>query len=522
MSAAPAPAPAPAPAKVDAGAARASAGRGLLSITGAKLYFIVVGYVMQIALPRLLGSPEDFGLYASAMNVVSILNNVLIAATLQTVSKHVSADLEHADATLRQGLVLQLGVGAFFGGGLFVLAPWLSGSILRDTLLVPLLRTSSIVVVSYALYAALIGALNGRQHFGKQAGLDVSYTTLRTGLTLGAAALGFGVVGAMTGFAAAAVSVLGIALVVVGIGKPGARIPWKRWLAFMGPLWLYQLCLNLVLQVDLSVLKGGAAALAHDAGMSAVAAAEQASRLAGFYRAAQTFAFVPYQLILSVTFVVFPMVSQAVSLGDDEATRRYIRAAMRFSLMVLLAVAAPIAGASAGVMRVAYPGAYLAGADALAILSIGVVAFALFVIGSTILSGAGQPGLPAVLGLVTVGLVVGSDMLLLRMAGPGEASLRAVATGTALSMGAALVGVAIALQLRFGAFLSFASGVRLLGSGAVGFFVARVVPSTGAMLAVAALAAGGLAYVAALFVSRELSRADLEPVFAIVRRRRGG
>jgi stage V sporulation protein B len=215
------------------------------------------------------------------------------------------------------------------------------------------------------------------------------------------------------------------------------------------------------------------------------------------------------------------MVSQAVSLGDEEATRRYIRAAMRFSLMVLLAVAAPIAGASAGVMRVAYPGAYLAGADALSILSLGVVAFALFVIGSTILSGAGRPGLPAILGLVTVGLVVGGDTLLLRMAGPGDASLRAVATGTALSMGLALVGVAVALQLRFGAFLSLASGVRILGSAAVGFFAARMVPSTSALLALVALVVGGLAYVAALVASRELGRADLEPVLAMVRRRRG-
>jgi stage V sporulation protein B len=173
-------------------------------------------------------------------------------------------------------------------------------------------------------------------------------------------------------------------------------------------------------------------------------------------------------------------------------------------------------------MRVAYPGAYLAGADALAILAIGVVAFALFVIGSTILSGAGQPGLPAVLGLITVGLVVGGDMLLLRMTGPGEASLRAVATGTSLAMGAAMVAVAIALKARFGAFLSFPSGVRLLGAGAVGFFVARMVPSTSAVLALGALVAGGLAYVAALVVSRELGRADLEPVLAMVRRRRGG
>jgi hypothetical protein len=69
--------------------------------------------------------------------------------------------------------------------------------------------------------------------------------------------------------------------------------------------------------------------------------------------------------------------------------------------------------------------------------------------------------------------------------------------------------------------LSLASGVRILGSAAVGFFAARMVPSTSALLALVALVVGGLAYVAALVASRELGRADLEPVLAMVRRRRG-
>src|SRR5262245_13107047 len=85
-----------------------SAGRGLLSITGAKIYFIVAGYALQLALPRLLGSRATFGLYSSAMSLVSIVNNVIIAATVQSVSKAVSesADDEHAKIAIRQGLVL--------------------------------------------------------------------------------------------------------------------------------------------------------------------------------------------------------------------------------------------------------------------------------------------------------------------------------------------------------------------------------------------------------------------------------
>ena len=69
-----------------------TAGRGLLSITSAKIYFVLTSYAVQICLPRLFGSAKALGEYATAMNLASILNNVLIAATVQSVSKHVSED----------------------------------------------------------------------------------------------------------------------------------------------------------------------------------------------------------------------------------------------------------------------------------------------------------------------------------------------------------------------------------------------------------------------------------------------
>jgi stage V sporulation protein B len=494
-----------------------SAGRGVLSITGAKLYFIITGYAVQLLLPRFLGSPEAFGLFSSAMNVVSILNNVLIAATVQTVSKHVSQELEHASTTLRQGLQLQLAVGGVLSVALWALAPWLAGRVLLDAALAPLIQISAVVVLCYALYAALIGVINGRQRFAQQATLDVTYTTLRTLCMLGAAALGFGALGAMVGFAGAVVSVLLLALFLVGTGERGRRIGWKHWLLFMAPLWLYQLCLNLMLQVDLSVLKGSIAALDLDAGMPAQAAADAASRMAGFYRATQTFAFVPYQLILSVTFVVFPMVSQAVSAGDHEASQRYIRAAMRVSLLVLLAIAAPVSGAAGGVMRIAYPDAYLAGSGALAVLSLGMVCFALFTIGATIMSGAGRPGLPATVAAVTVALVVGCDLLLIRIVGAGEHTLLATATGTSLGMGFSLLAIGIAVYKRFGAFIAPGTAVRVLFSAGVGWLVAHAVPAHSALLALGALVAGGLTFVTALLATRELGAADFELLRKIAR-----
>ena len=495
-----------------------TAGRGVLSITGAKLYFIVAGYAVQLMLPRLLGTPEAFGLYSSAMNVVSILNNVLVAATVQSVSKHVSEDPAHAATTLRQGLLLQLAIGGSLGLLLFGFARPLAEQVLLDPLLAPLLTASSVVVFCYAAYAALIGALNGQQKFTRQAALDATYTTLRTVLILGAAGLGYGALGAMTGFAGAAVGVLLVALVSVGTGASGRLIPWRKWLLFLGPLWLYQLCLSLTLQIDLSVIKSVTASLALDAGATPQAAADTASRLTGFYRAAQTFAFVPYQVIISVAFVVFPMVSRAVSIGDHEASRRYISNALRFSLIVLLAIAAPVSGASAGVMRLAYPDAYLEGSGALSVLALGTVCFAMFAISATILSGAGRPGLPAAIALVAVIVVVCGNLAFLTMAGNSDHRLVAAASGTSLGMAIALVAVAIAVYARFGVFVAWLSALRIVGAGGLAWAAARAVPSTSAPLALLALITGGLVFVLALVLSRELGDNDYAALRKVTRR----
>ena len=494
-----------------------TAGRGVVSITGAKFYFIVAGYAVQLFLPRLLGSPEAFGLYSSAMNVASILNNVLVAATLQSVSKHVSEDLTAAGATLRQGLLLQLAVGGSLALGLWALSPVLAADLLNDPLLAPLLAVAAIVVFTYAVYAALVGALNGQQRFTRQASLDATYTTLRTLLILGGATVS--ALGAMLGFAAATSGVLLVALFVVGTGRRGRMIPWRRWFLFLAPLWLYQLCLSLALQIDLSVIKAVVATLARDAGMLATEAADTASRLTGFYRAAQTFAFVPYQVILSVALVLFPMVSRAVTIGDEEATRRYIAGAMRFSLMVLLAIAAPVSGAAAGVMRLAYPDAYLAGSEALAVLALGTVCFALFAIGATIMSGAGRPAVPAMIALGSVVIVVVANLVFLRMAGLGKHTLVAAAAGTSAGMAASMIAIAVAVHMRFGTFVAPASALRIGAAGAAAWTVARALPSDSALQALLALIGGGVVFVLGLLITRELGPSDYQVIAKITRRR---
>jgi stage V sporulation protein B len=496
-----------------------TAGRGLLSITGAKIFFIVTSYAVYIVLPRLLGSPDAFGLYSAAMAAVSILNNVLIVSTVQTVSKLVSEDEARAGPTLRQALRLQLVLGGVLGGGLFLMAPLVADHALRVPAVGPLLQVASAVVLSYALYAALVGSLNGRRLFQRQAGLDATFSLLRTTGILGAAALGFGALGAIAGFSSAAVIILTVAFLVVGVGRGQAGAPWPlgRWLGFMAPLWIFHAALNGILTIDVLVLTRSVVDLATAAGEDARAASELATHYAGLYRAAQVFAFVPYQLILSMTFVVFPMISRATTAGDVEATRRTIHVALRFSVLVLLAAAAPVAGASAGIIRLAYPDAYLAGAGALGVLIFGLAMFALFVIGATILSGAGRPMLSAAVASVALVVVVMGNRLLVMAAGIGDHTLRAAAAGTTLGMGVALVIVGVLVHRTFGAFLPWPAVGRALIAAAAAWAVARLLPSDSTGGALLAVVAGFVTYMVALVVVRELRGDDLRALRRVLR-----
>ncbi|MBW1904822.1 MAG: polysaccharide biosynthesis C-terminal domain-containing protein [Deltaproteobacteria bacterium] len=476
------------------------AGRGLVSIAGAKVFFIVNGYAVQLLLPRIFGEAKEFGLYSATMSGVAILTNVLIVATIQSVSKFVSEDEARAAVTLRQGLRIQALVGGTLALGLFLFAPVIA-HLLLDAQLTRLVRVASVVVFAYALYAAVVGSLNGKHLFGQQARLDVTFSTLRTVGILGGAALGLGAIGAFG-----------------TRGTHGEKIRRRRWLGFMAPIWTYQICLNGILMIDLQVLKRSATELALASAATSQAAVDLANQYVGYYRAAQTFAFVPYQLIISLTFVVFPMISKATSIGNAEGTRSTIQHAMRLSLLLLLVVAAPTSGAAHGVMQLAYPAEYLAGAPALSILVFGVAAFSLFAVAATAISGAGKPTAAAIIAGVSLLVVVIANRVLVMRAGLGEQMLEAAATGTAIGMVVALVLSASVIYKSFGVFIPVATWIRAALAAAAGYAAASALPHDSPVMALVALAVGFTSSVLVLIVTRELTHDDWHALRRVVRR----
>jgi O-antigen/teichoic acid export membrane protein len=509
----------------DAASPAMASARGVAWVGAAKVLFILSGLSIQLVVPRLLGSPERYGLLTAATTALAIVTNTLTTTLVQTTSKLASstdpADLGAVEqASLRHGAALGVGIGA-----LFALLAWpVATYLLRDPLVMPLLALGGLVIAAYAVYSTSIGILNGRRTFARQARLDATFSTVRALAWIGGAALGLGALGVMSGFAAGAVLIAAIAFASVRVASSGragsTSLPdfGGRFLRTLLPLAAMQLALNGVLQLDVEVLKGLLAHLAVAAGSTALEAAERASFEVGCYRGAQQLAFLPYQLSIAVTLVLFPVVAHARQAKDEAAARAATNGALRFTLLALVAMEAPLVAGGANAMRLILPDEFAAGADALPVLALGQVAFALFALCATVLAGAGElraATTAAVLGLVAMLGAAAGGVLLVGIEGPVRiAAAAGSALGAAVALGVALRGLSLSLGVGF----PWLVAARALASGVAAVALGRMVPGTGIVATAGAVVVAMLVYALGLTLLGELGRAELALIRRVARR----
>lgn len=451
--------------------------RGITVITGAKLWFIVAGYALYFGLTRLLG-PEGFGLYAVVTSIVSVLNNVVIAATLQTVSRFTARDAERSGSVLRAGLAVQTAVGL----GLFALLQVLAGAIaafLRDPRIEAPLRVAAAIVPAYALYAVLVGYLNGRRRFERQALLDITYSTLRLALTLGAVTLGLGVFGAVAGFAAAALAILLFAAwLVAREPRPQGAFSMREFLRFGGWLVALTLLANLLLTADLWIVKR-------------LSDPAVANARAGVYRAALTLSQLLYQMLIPIALVLFPTLATLAGSSEPGAARGVVRGALRYATLAVLPGAALIGVLGGDLLALLYGSAYREGGAWLPFLAPAYAGWTIAYLLAVALAGAGEARTAVLVLLAGLLVQVAAGALLHARFGP----LGVAAGGAAGSLIAALAGLGFASR-RFGGVLS-AGG---LGHAAVLVALCLAValgwrtPPWGAPLKIAACGVIGLAY----------------------------
>ncbi len=499
-----------------------AAGRGAAALAIAKLYFVFAGWVVYLFLPRIL-SEQQWGDYLVVIGVASVINNVMVGGTIQAISRFTAAGAGSPAQVRWAGIRMQ---GLLGTGGALLLAS--AGAVLSlwwsDVGLWPLFALMGLMAFFYSMYAVFVGSANGQRKFVHQAGLDMGYATSKVVLVLTGAALfakaggRLGVAGALGGLVTASALILAVSVLVVGPPsrkRPGVSV--RPLASFALALFFYTFLLNLLMQTDRFLMKRFGLELAP----SGVGGAEFASRLAGLYGMGQLFAFIIYQVLMSLSFVVFPLVSKSTADEDQETTQRYIRQALRVGLLVAGGLAAVLSSRAAEVIVAVQPARYAIAGYALRPLAWGMVGLTILVIGCTVLNGAGKTRKAIYAVSATLGLAIVLDVVALKSSQTEAQALARTGLATAVAMGLGAGAMGWILWREFRAHVSWVSLGRIMLATGVTFGLGLVVPWKGRFVTVLVCGALLLLYGLLLVASRELGPADLALVSGLLRRGKG-
>jgi O-antigen/teichoic acid export membrane protein len=506
-------------------------GMGIIYITFAKLWFMVMGWVLVFVLPRLFewaaggdstAGKAMYGVYGLVITGISFVNNGVVTGTIQSVSKFTAENETTAASVRRYALRTMVVAGAVIA----VAYALLSGVIASywfesdDQSLAFYMQLSAVVIFAYACYSVFIGTLNGLRRFRAQALFDIAYTTLKNGLIVGFVLAGFEVLGTVLGFICAAV-IIGIAAAAVTRKTPGdASFDGRKFGSFAWVIIVYTFILNLVMMVDIYVLSGFVPDLARAAGMQTNEITEWMKIQAGQYKAAQQLAFIPYQAVIAIAFVVFPLVSRVASESDEVMAKRYISRALRFTLILIASVFGAV---SEGALHLVFPPGYEVAAPALRYLSFGIVAFGLLVISNTVLNASGKKWHAMITVLAGLAAVVGLDALLLSAATDAGADVLArTAIGTALGMGIALIISLIFVYQQFKATIPLVSAVRVVVASAIAILVAQFLPGEGKLMTLVHCVSVLVIYLGILGILKEFNGEDKAQLKQVLNRRNAG
>ncbi|MFO0591568.1 MAG: lipopolysaccharide biosynthesis protein [Polyangiaceae bacterium] len=491
-----------------------TAGRGGLVIVAAKVLFIFYGFAQQILLQHLLGE-AGYGKVSFVNATVSVVNNVMVAASIQGVSRTVaSAPIESVGQLYRRVLGYHAVIAVIMAAGFAAAAGVITSTFHNEDVTTPL-RVVSLIVLLYGIYAPIVGSLNGRKRFVDQGGLDIVYGALRTiGIALGVvfflrAGLG-GTLGFCAGFVGAATLILPASMWRAGLGKSGGtEPPIGKYLGFLLPVVIAQAFLNLLLRTDFFLLRyfaGHIAAEQH-------APQEIADGLLGVYQGVQIYAFLPFQLLMSITFILFPMLARAHADKDAAAVRDYTRAGVRLSFVFTGLICGTVSALSMHVLRLTSPeGIWKNGADALRILAIGMGPLSVLGISSAVLTSLGRERAAAALTALAVAAVAAGCWILLPGAELTDGMLVRTAIAASAGLFAAMVIGAFLVQRTAGGFVPTLTVVRVPIAIAVTVLAGWKMPWLGKVAVVPQAAAIALVYVIVLIASRELGSADLAVV----------
>jgi len=474
-----------------------SLARGTVYILIAEFMFFASSYIISVGLAHLLSGPAEFGVYGVVISLITLVSIALTVPFQQAVAKFISERGKFARLVTAEALKVQavLSVSLFI---VYYLSAEFFAGMLNDPTLTPYIRLSSFVILFHPVYAVFKGYFNGLKAFGGQAALSVFYTTVKILLILGLVIGGFGLAGAIGGFAAAPMLAALLGFFLIRPKRETGEFDRKRFISFTASLMAFTVISHLLLTIDLFAVK-------------ALTPPDISSTLAGYYTVATTLAKIPHLVIFALSFVLLPLVSGSTFNRLEERTSFYIRNAMRYSLLIIVPVAFLFSSTSVELISLLFSAKYAAGSAALELLVFGFSFLALSAILTTTISGSGRPNTSLAIYAISLVIALALNIVLVPVYG-----MIGAATASTIAMFAGFAIAAAYVYIRFNALVSKLSAVRIILAGIVIYFLSGLFAWEGLMLLPKYVILFA-AFVGLLYASGELKQADFNRVLAAIR-----
>jgi len=394
---------------------------GTARIFLAELLFPLTALVTTGFLTRQLG-PQGYGLLALTLTTIiwieSAINSFFTKATIKFVGE--ADDWKPVGAMVIR-LSLKIGIGAMVL--IWILAAPLS-ALFKEPDLAFYLRVCALDIPMLCVGQAYRNVLIGMGNYRAGAAARAGRWLVRMGLVVALVQAGFSITGALLGVIGSSLAELLLSRWYLGEGmfvkQAPVSLPIQRYGAL---LFLSSICLIFFNGMDLFMLKilGGTAAQA------------------GIYSAAQSLSLLPGLFSWTFSSLLLATLSRQLADCQQERARELARDALRVT-MLLLPVAAIIAGAAPEIVQVVFGAAFLPAGPLLALLIVGAVSNVMLMVSITIMTAAGLPARTIMFTAPLVLLALAGHLVLIPRFGQQGAALVTVVVS---SLGAIAAGAGV-------------------------------------------------------------------------------
>lgn len=466
-------------------------GRATILLLISQGFFLISGYAVNVGLARLLG-PEDFGTFGVVISFLLVVELFVITGIPIALQKFVAENMDASRLLLRKTLPWHL-INSFA----FFLIFWMSSSLIarwfKDQSLEFYIRIAALDIIFYGLYKYYLSMQNGLHQFGRQTLTGIAYAISKPLAIFALVLAGFSLTGAVIGNMLGSVGGFLVGLLLIRLPEIKGKLEEAPFLKFAFTNVFYFVGLQLLFSIDLWFVK-------YHLGGEAV----------GQYVSASSIAKIPYFLSLAISSALLPSISRASKAQDEKRMRDITAIALRYWLMLLLAMIVVVSSTATSLIYLFFGEKYVQAGPILAVLFAAIALITFSAVMNTILIARDQLK-PCLLSTGTLIILhVLSNAVLVPQVGGLGAAYATLIVGVA---GILINGLLLLNNIRV--VLPPLSAARTVAAGAVVLVLAYYFPIlNGHVIAKCFLLF--VAFVGMLFLIRELNLADIKRLRTVV------